>query len=131
MTKEIHPNSLKNLVPAFTKDNAKEMQLKSAASRKAARDAREALKMSMKDWRQYKEDVLDHIDMNSLDVLKILMFKSLDKEDFDTASDLASKIAEYEQPKLQRRELQIEEKGAEGLSDEELDSKLRELKLVV
>jgi len=130
MTRGVHPNSLKNLAPSFTKDNAREMQLKSAASRKAARDAREALKMSMKDWRQYKEDVLDHIDMNSLDVLKILMFKALDKEDFDTASDLAAKVAEYEQPKLQRRELQIEEIGAEGLSDEELDNKIRALRIV-
>jgi len=86
--------------------------------------------MSMKDWRQYKEDVLDHIDMNSLDVLKILMFKALDKEDFDTASDLAAKVAEYEQPKLQRRELQIEEIGAESLSDEELDDKIRALRIV-
>ena len=50
MTREVHPNSLKNLAPSFTKDNAREMQLKSAASRKAARDARESLKMSMKDW---------------------------------------------------------------------------------
>ena len=74
--------------------------------------------------------MLDHIDMNSLDVLKILMFKALDKEDFDTASDLAAKVAEYEQPKLQRRELQIEEMGAESLSDEELDDKIRALRIV-
>jgi len=130
MTKGIHPNSLKNLAPSFTKDNAKEMQLKSAASRKASSDARQALKMSMGDWKKYKEDVLDHVDMNSLDVLKILMFKALDEEEFDTASDLASKIAEYEQPKLQRRELQIEELGTEVLSDEELDSKLKSLRIV-
>ena len=130
MTKVIHPNSLKNLAPSFTKENAKEMQLKSAASRKASSDARQALKMSMRDWRKYKEDVLDHIEMNSLDVLKILMFKALDNEDFDTASDLASKVAEYEQPKLQRRELQIEEIGTDALSDEELDTKLKSLRIV-
>lgn len=130
MTKGTHPNSLKNLAPLFTKENAKEMQLKSAASRKASSDARQALKMSMKDWRKYKEDVLDHVDMNSLDVLKILMFKALEKEDFDTASDLAAKVAEYEQPKLQRRELQIEELGTDALSDEELDSKLKALRIV-
>lgn len=130
MTKGTHPNSLKNLAPLFTKENAKEMQLKSAASRKASSDARQALKMSMKDWRKYKEDVLDHVDMNSLDVLKILMFKALEKEEFDTASDLAAKVAEYEQPKLQRRELQIEELGTDYLSDEELDSKLKALRIV-
>jgi|TARA_R110002126_G_scaffold89533_1_gene213821 hypothetical protein len=130
MTKVIHPNSLKNLAPSFTKENAKEMQLKSAASRKASSDARQALKMSMRDWRKYKEDVLDHIEMNSLDVLKILMFKALDNEDFDTASDLAAKVAEYEQPKLQRRELQIEEIGTDALSDEELDTKLKSLRIV-
>ena len=130
MTKGTHPNSLKNLAPSFTKENAKEMQLKSAASRKASSDARQALKMSMRDWRKYKEDVLDHIEMNSLDVLKILMFKALDNEDFDTASDLAAKVAEYEQPKLQRRELQIEEIGTDALSDEELDTKLKSLRIV-
>jgi hypothetical protein len=130
MTKVIHPNSLKNLAPSFTKENAKEMQLKSAASRKASSDARQSLKMSMRDWRKYKEDVLDHIEMNSLDVLKILMFKALDNEDFDTASDLAAKVAEYEQPKLQRRELQIEEIGTDALSDEELDTKLKSLRIV-
>lgn len=130
MTKGTHPNSLKNLAPLFTKENAKEMQLKSAASRKASSDARQALKMSMKDWRKYKEDVLDHVDMNSLDVLKILMFKALEKEEFDTASDLAAKVAEYEQPKLQRRELQIEELSTDYLSDEELDSKLKALRIV-
>jgi len=27
MTREVHPNSLKNLAPSFTKDNAREMQL--------------------------------------------------------------------------------------------------------
>ena len=130
MTKVIHPNSLKNLAPSFTKENAKEMQLRSAASRKASSDARQALKMSMRDWRKYKEDVLDHIEMNSLDVLKILMFKALDNEDFDTASDLAAKVAEYEQPKLQRRELQIDEIGTDALSDEELDTKLKSLRIV-
>ena len=84
----------------------------------------------MGDWRKYKEDVLDHVEMNSLDVLKILMFKALEKEDFDTASDLAAKVAEYEQPKLQRRELQIEEIGTDALSDEELDTKLKSLRIV-
>jgi len=130
MSKGFNPKSLQNLAPSFTKDNAKEMQLKSAASRKASSDARQALKMSMGDWKKYKEDVLDHVEMNSLDVLKILMFKALDNEDFDTASDLAGKVAEYEQPKLQRRELQIEELGADTLSDDELDRKLRLLRVV-
>ena len=106
------------------------MQLRSAASRKASSDARQALKLTMKDWKKYKEDVLDQVDMNSLDVLKVLMFKALQDEDFDTASDLAAKVAEYEQPKLQRRELQIEEIGADTLSDEELDSKIRALRVV-
>ena len=58
------------------------------------------------------------------------MFKALDNEDFDTASDLAAKVAEYEQPKLQRRELQIEEIGTDALSDEELDTKLKSLRIV-
>ena len=45
MTKGTHPNSLKEFSPIlFTKENAKEMQLRSAASRKASSDARQALK---------------------------------------------------------------------------------------
>ena len=48
MSKEVHPNSLKNLAPSFTKENAREMQLRSAASRKASSDARQALKLTIK-----------------------------------------------------------------------------------
>ena len=50
-----HPNSLKNLAPLFTKENAKEMQQKGAAVRKANKEAREALKMSAWEFSQFKD----------------------------------------------------------------------------
>ena len=38
-----HPSSLANLKPAFTKDNAKAMQLKGAESKRLKREQAEAL----------------------------------------------------------------------------------------
>ena len=125
-----HPNSLKNLASSFTKENAKEMQAKGVEKRKANALAREHLKMSMKDWKAYKEDVLDEVEMSSIDILKILMMKALDADDLDTAADLAKSLSEFEKPKLSRIESKIEEVKTEDLSDEELDEKLRTLRVI-
>ena len=47
------------------------------AVRKANAAAREKLKLNMKEWAKYKLEVLDETDMNSIDVLKILMMKGV------------------------------------------------------
>ena len=124
------PQSLANLAPYFSKENAKEMQARGVEKRKANAKAREHLKMNMKDWRKYKDEVLDEVEMDSLDVLRILMYKALDADDMDTAADLAKSIAEFEKPKLARVESKIEEVKLDDLSDEELDQKIRQLRIV-
>lgn len=128
--KGFNPKSLKNLAPEFTGENAKDMQLRSAASRKANAAARQALKASTKDWKMLKDEVLPELDMTSIDVLKVLMVKALHDDDLATAADLAKSLAEYEKPKLSRVESKIEEVQTENLSDEELDEKLRALRVV-
>jgi hypothetical protein len=72
-----HPNSLKNLKPFFNKEKAQSAQKNSVISRKANAAAREELKMSMRDWKLFKTDVLAEADMSSIDVLKVLMHKAL------------------------------------------------------
>jgi hypothetical protein len=121
-----HPNSLKNLKPFFTKEKAQSAQRNSVISRKANAVAREELKMSMRDWKLFKTDVLAEADMSSIDVLKVLMHKALLAEDFDTAADLAKSLAEFESPKLARIDQTTTELSVEDMTDEELDRKLNE-----
>ena len=102
MAHNMHPNSLANLTGKWTSETAKKAQANSVAVRKANAAAREKLKLNMKEWAKYKLEVLDETDMNSIDVLKILMMKALEDEDYDTASDLAKTLAEFDAPKLAR-----------------------------
>ena len=123
-----HPNSLANLKHAWDSESAKAAQLLGAAAKRAKREAREQLKMSVQEWKQYQEDVLEEADISSVDVLKILMHKALENEEYDTAADLAKSIAEFEQPKLARIEQTTKEISADQLTDEELEKRLQELK---
>ena len=125
----IHENSLKNLSPYWTTESAREAQKNSVKARKANKEAREKLKLSMDEWQKYKTDVLDETDMSSIDVLKILMMKALEEDDYDTAADLAKTLAEFEQPKLARVDQTVAEVGVDELTDEELEQKLRDLGL--
>ena len=122
-----HPNSLKNLKPMWTSETAKEAQKKSVEARMANKEAREQLKMTMNEWKKYKDEVLDEANMSSIDVLKILMMKALSNDDFDTAADLAKSLAEFEQPKLARIDQTNTEVKTDDLTDEELEKKLKEL----
>ncbi len=122
-----HPNSLKNLKPFFTTEKAQSAQKNSVIARKANTAAREELKMSMRDWKLFKADVLAEADMSSIDVLKVLMHKALLAEDYDTAADLAKSLAEFESPKLARIDQTTTELSVDELTDEELDRKIVEL----
>ena len=122
----VHPNSVKNLTSAWNSETAKEAQLLGAAKKKANRLARENLKMSMQDWKDY-QPVLEDNKMTAVDVLKVLMHKALMSDDYDTAADLAKSIAEFEQPKLARVEQKIEENTTSDMTDEELNAKLKSL----
>lgn len=123
-----HPNSLANLKHTWDSESAKAAQLLGAAAKKAKREAREQLKMSVEEWKRYQQDVLAEADISSVDVLKILMHKALENEEYDTAADLAKSIAEFEQPKLARIEQTTKEVSADQLTDEELEKRLQELK---
>ena len=100
---KVHPNSLKNLRP-FTKEGAREGQRNSVISRKANKEAREALKLSMNDWKALRDDLKDEAP-SALDVLKIAMMKAISSENMDEATRLATVLAEFEAPKLQRQDI--------------------------
>lgn len=119
-----HPNSLKNLTPLFTEENAKEFQLKSAASKKANKEAREALKMTAAEFSKYKQDLAD-IDISAETMLKVLMMQAFERGDEDTAADLAKALVEFEKPKLARVDQTNTELTAGDLTDEELDELLK------
>ena len=119
-----HPNSLKNLAPLFTEENAKEMQAKSAASRKANKEAREALKMSAQEFEKIKDELKD-IKISAETMLKVLMMRAYEDGDNDTAADLAKALVEFEKPKLARIDQTNTELTAEELTDEELDELLK------
>lgn len=121
---KMHPNSLNNLKP-FTREGAREGQRNSVIARKANKEAREALKMSMKDWQELRDDVKEEAP-SALDVLRIAMIKAISVEDMDEATRLAAVLAEFEAPKLQRQDITQVTKTSD-LSDEELEQALKEL----
>ena len=126
--KVMHPNSIANLAPQWgSRENAQQAQVASVAKRKANKEAREAMKMDINEWKLYKSEVLDGTDLSSIDILKILMMKALNNDDFDTAADLAKSLAEYEKPKLARIESKVEDVNANEMSDEELNAKIKEM----
>ena len=118
-----HPNSLKNLKPLLTSENAREYQLKSAASRKANNLAREQLKLTVKQFKEFK-DSFEENPVGAVDILRILMVKALDEDDLVQAADLAKSLAEFESPKLSRIDQTNTEISVDELSDEELEQKL-------
>lgn len=122
--KEPHPNSLKNLAPMFTKENAREMQKKGAEVRKANKAAREALKMTAWEFSQYKKE-LEDVDISAETMLKVQMMKAYEEGDDDRATDIAKALVEFEKPKLARVDQTNMEVSTEDLTDEELDALLK------
>tara|TARA_Y100000401_G_scaffold45898_1_gene35243 strand:- start:519 stop:926 length:408 start_codon:yes stop_codon:yes gene_type:complete len=123
---KVHPNSLKNLRP-FSKEGARAGQKNSVIARKANKEAREALKLTLNDWKALKEEIKDDAPA-ALDVLKIAMTKALSVEDMDEATRLATVLAEFEAPKLQRQDINQVTKTAD-LTDEELQEALDDIEL--
>lgn len=120
----MRPNSLKNLRP-FTKEGAREGQRNSVIARKANKEAREALKLSIKDWKVLRDELKEEAP-SALDVLKIAMMKAIGKEDMDEATRLATVLAEFEAPKLQRQDITQVTKTSD-LTDEELEKAIKDL----
>ena len=123
---KVHPISLKNLRP-FSKEGARAGQKNSVIARKANKEAREALKLTLNDWKALKEEIKDDAPA-ALDVLKIAMTKALSVEDMDEATRLATVLAEFEAPKLQRQDINQVTKTAD-LTDEELQEALDDIEL--
>ena len=95
---KVHPNSLKNLRP-FSKEGARAGQKNSVISRKANKEAREALKLTLNDWKTLRDEIKDDAPA-ALDVLKIAMAKALSVEE-----DLASLKSEMSEIKSLLKEL--------------------------
>jgi len=122
--KKLHPNSLANLLPKFTPENAKAAQLKSVESRKANRIAREALALTAAELKMDANQLMSVNSLTALDVLRLSMVKALSRDDVDTAVDIAKALAEFETPKLGRVEQTNIEVKAEDMSDKEIEEKL-------
>tara|TARA_R110000796_G_scaffold51264_9_gene120816 strand:+ start:2107 stop:2514 length:408 start_codon:yes stop_codon:yes gene_type:complete len=120
-----HPNSLANLAPRFTTENAKEAQLKAAASRKLNREARERLSLTAAELKMDADQLMAVNNLTALDVMRLSMVKAIANGDTDQAVDIAKALAEFETPKLGRIEQTNIEVKAEDMSDEELDAKLK------
>ena len=112
----VHENSLKNLKSIDSSERARELQAKGVKKRKERQAALEELKISAK--------ALE--DLGSLTIMRGLVQTYLDNMDYEGASKLLSQIAEYEQPKLQRQEINQKTTVTE-LSDEELQEELKRL----
>ena len=123
-----NPKSLKNLAPKITSvEQAREMQLKSAASRKANREARERLKLTAAEMKVDVDELTQ--DVSAIGILKVLMIKYIQEGEYDEAAKIAGQLAEFEAPKLARVDAINTEVSTDELTDEELDAKLRELGL--
>lgn len=121
-----HPNSLKNLKPYWTTETAREAQANSVIARKANKEAREKLKLTAQEMEEYKQEMKE-MNVSAVSMLEMLMLKAYQENDLDTAADLAKSLAEFQTPKLARKESIVTEVAADELSDEELEEKLRAL----
>ena len=125
--KNMHPNSLANLRPNWDKESAAAAREKGHETRRQNKIAREKLKVSMSEWKKYRTEVLDQIDLSPVDMLKIQAAKFYEEGDIDSAVDIWKSIAEFEVPKLQKVDQTNREGSIEDLSEEELNAKLKDL----
>ena len=112
----VKEESLANLQPITSSERARELQAKGVAKRRERKEALENLKVAAKDLEE----------LGSLTVMRGLVQTYLDNMDYEGASKLLSQIAEYEQPKLQRQEINQKTTVTE-LTDEQLAEELRKL----
>ena len=122
--KGYHPNSLKNLTPIRDSDKAREMQLKSAESRKSNNAIAKRLNKSIRDWNRMK-DKLDMADAPSaLEFLRFRMFELMSEGKLMEAQDLAKELVEFETPKLSRVDQTNHNYDMSEMSDEELEAEM-------
>ena len=122
-----NPKSLKNLRPNWDSESAKEAQKKGVEQRRINKEAREKLKITLEELKLTQDEVFDKVDVDALSVLKLAMTKAVQEDDMDEATRLATIIAEYQAPKLQRVDQTNLEIDTSKLSEEELEEEIRRL----
>ena len=105
-----------NLKPITSSERANELREKGLETRRKRKEALESLKVAAKDLEE----------MGSLTVMRGLVQAHLDALDYEAAAKLLAQIAEYEQPKLQRQEINQKTTVTE-LTDEQLAEELKKL----
>ena len=124
--RKVHPNSLKNLRPRIDNTHMKKMTDRHMDLAKRSREAKDEMMITARALKSISKAVLPDIP-NSLTVMKIAMMKALTEDNMSEASRLATIIAEYEQPKLQRTENINTNFDFSDLTDEELQKQIEEL----
>lgn len=117
------PQSLANLRPAFTKENAKAMQLKGAESKRMKREQAEALKVTAEMYKKLQAEIPE---LDALGIMRVAMLKYLDEGNLEDASRIANLIAPYERPKLASIEQSVTTNTAD-MSDDELRNIVKQL----
>lgn len=125
-----HPNSLKNLTPIRDPEKAREMQLKSAASRKARNVMAKKLNKSIAEWNKMKDKLNMKDAPSALDFLRYRMLELMEEGKYMEAQDLAKELVEYETPKLSRVDQTNKNYDMSDISDEDLENELRELGVI-
>ena len=124
-----HPNSLKALKPISgpnASERAREMQAKGVEARKRNKAAREAMKLTAKEFKEIQLEVIPGLP-DALTLLKIQLAKAIVAEDDETIERLALALAEFEAPKLQRVDQTTLNVDKAEMSQEELEKRIAEL----
>jgi len=124
--KKIHPNSLANLKPRHDKEHMAMMSQKATEARIKNEQMKEQMKDVLNLVNNLSDSLMDSIP-KGLTVMKLAMLKSISEDDMVEASRLASIVAEYEQPKLQRSENVNTNFDYTDLTDEELQAEIDRL----
>ena len=117
-----HPNSLAQLRPVMDSETAREMQARGAEKRRQNKALREAMRLSASEFKKIRDEVISEMP-SAVDILKVQLAKAIELEDQETIE----RLAEYEQPKLQRIDQTSLTLDTAEMSEEDLQKKIAEL----
>jgi predicted house-cleaning noncanonical NTP pyrophosphatase (MazG superfamily) len=112
-----------NIMPKgkeITADVAKDYQLRGVATKRLRKEIREAIK----DFTKQGEDAPP-----ALDVMKAVMLQQLGTGEMEEALKTANMIAEFETPKLSRREVEQRNIEVNEMSTEDIEEELSDVHL--
>jgi len=124
--RKVHPNSLANLKPRHGPEHMAMMNKRAAEVRENNNRIKEQMKDVLMLTNTLSADLMDSIP-KGLTVMKMAMVKAIASDDMTEAARLASILAEYEQPKLQRSENINTNFDYTDLTDEELADEMNRL----